>query len=80
MKPEAALKLQDHLKREMAGLRQMVDQMAGPETGTTIGGLKSGLTILARSMIRTNQIVLEMTATVVEPPSPIFPFSTLYGK
>ena len=80
MKPETALKLQDRLKREMAGLRQMVDQMADPEVGATLGGLKSGLLILARSLIRTNQIVLEATAAVVEPPSPVFPFYTLYGK
>ena len=80
MKPETALKLQDRLKREIQGLRQMVDQLADPEAGATPGGLKSGMVILARALLRTNQIMLDVTAAEVEAPSPIFPFTTLYGK
>ena len=64
----------------MSGLKQMVDQLADPEAGTTPGGLKSGMVILAKALIRANQIMLEVTAAEVEPPSSIFPFSNLYGK
>ena len=80
MSPGTALKLQDRLKREMSGLKRMVEQLGDPETGTTPGGLKSGMVILARALLRTNQIALEITAAEVEPPSPIWPFTTLYGK
>jgi hypothetical protein len=64
----------------MSGLKQTVEQLGDPETGTTPGGLKSGMLILAKALIRTNQIVLEITAAEVEAPSPIWPFTTLYGK
>ena len=80
MKPGTALKLQQRLKNEITGLQQMIGQLADPETGTTPGGLKSALLILARSLVRTNQVVLEVTAAEVEQPSAIFPFGTLYGK
>ncbi|MCL2001741.1 MAG: hypothetical protein FWG74_09920 [Planctomycetes bacterium] len=80
MKLETALNLQNRLNREIKGLRQTLEQLAEPETGATMAGLKSGLAILARSLIRVNQVALEITASEVEPPSPIFPFTNLYGK
>lgn len=80
MKPETALKLQDKLKREISGLQGMVSQLSNPEAGITPGGLKSGMVILARSLVRLNQIVLEVTAAEAEPPPPVFPFGNLFGK
>lgn len=80
MKPGTALELQRRLKNEIAGLQKTVSQLADPEAGTTPGGLKSGIVILARSLVRLNQIVLEVTVAETERPSPIFPFTNLYGK
>ena len=76
MTPEIALQLQDRLKREIAGLQQAVEQLSQPDTATTPGGLKSGLTILARSLLRTNQVLLDVTRAEVEPPSP----NNLFGR
>ena len=67
MTPATALNLQSRLNSEISGLRKMIEQLADPETGATIGGLKSGLSILARSMLRTNQLILEITQAEVEP-------------
>jgi len=69
MTPATALRLQDRLAREGAGLQKMVEQLADPEAASTTGGLKSGLSILARSMLRTNQLILEITQAEVEPPA-----------
>ena len=80
MKPETALRLQDRINREINGLQGKVDQLADPEAGTTPGGLKSGMLILARALLRTNKVILEVTAAEAEPPSPVFPFANLYGK
>jgi len=80
MKPEIALHLQDRLASEIAGLKKVVEQLSQPDTGTTMAGLKSGLMIVARSLVRTNQVIHDVVKAEAEPPSPIFPFTNLYGN
>jgi len=80
MKPETALALQQRLKNETFGLQRTLDQLADPDIATTMAGLKSGLTITIRSILRTNQVIYDVVKAEVEPPSPIFPFTNLYGK
>lgn len=69
MKPQQALALRERLNREIGGLRQMLDQLEAPGTGSTMAGLKSGLCILARSLARTNQILHDTVRAEVEAPS-----------
>ena len=78
MTPATAMQLQDRLGREISGLNKMAEQLADPEAGLTPGGLKSGLLILARALIRANRIALEITRAEVEPPSPRNPFDHLF--
>ena len=68
MKPETALQLLDRLNREIVGLKKVIEQLTQPDTGTTMAGLKSGLTIVSRALLRTNQIVHDIIRTEVEPP------------
>ena len=68
MKTETALRLQDRINREINGLQGMIDQLDDPEAASTIGGLKSGILILARSILRTNRILLDVTRAEAEPP------------
>ena len=78
MKPETALKLADRLTREMVGLQTTVDQLSHPDTGTTIAGLKSGLTITLRSVLRTNRIIHDVIRASVTPPSAGNPLDRLF--
>ncbi len=80
MTPETALKLQDRLAREISGLQQLVDQLDRPGTASTLAGLKSGLGILARSLLRTNRIVHDLTRAAVEPPPMRNPFDGMFGR
>ena len=78
MKPETALQLQARLNREIEGLKKTMDQLSQPDTGTTIEGLKSGLMILARSLLRTNQVLHDVVKAEVEPPAAHNPFASLF--
>jgi len=78
MKPDAALQLQDRLVSEISGLKKMLEQLSQPDTGTTMAGLKSGLTILARSILRTNQVLHDVVRAAVTSPSPGNPFERLF--
>ncbi len=78
MTPEAALKLRDRLAREISGLQQLADQLDRPGTASTPAGLKSGIGILARSLLRTNRIVHDLTRAEVEPPTARNPFASLF--
>jgi hypothetical protein len=78
MTPETALDLQKRIGREIKGLEKALEQLAQPDTATTPGGLKSGIVILARSLLRTNQIALDITRAEVEPPSPHNLFGRLF--
>jgi hypothetical protein len=80
MKPDVALQLQDRLNREIVGLKTTIEQLSLADTATTMAGLKSGLTITLRSLLRANQVLHDVVKAEAEPPSPIFPFSDLYGK
>jgi len=80
MKPETALALQQRLKNEVLGLQKTIAQLADPDTATTMAGLKSGLMIVTRSLVRTNQVLHDVVGAATTPPPPIFPFTSLYGK
>jgi len=80
MKPETALELQRRITNEIAGLKKVLDQLGDPDTAATMAGLKSGLTITLRSLLRTNQALHDIVRVSVTPPSLIFPFANLYGK
>ncbi len=80
MKSETALKLRDRLAREISGLQQLADQLDRAETASTLAGLKSGLGILARSLLRTTRIVHDLTRAAVEPPTARNPFDRLFGR
>ena len=69
MTPETALALTNRIHREATGLRSVVDQLAEPETGATMAGLKSAFVILAKSLIRTNQIMLDIVRAEMQPPA-----------
>lgn len=79
MKVDTALALQDRLNREISGLQQLVDQLEKPETAATLAGLKSGLAILARSLLRTNRIAYDVVRAEVERPTRN-PFEALFGR
>ena len=79
MTPDKALALQDRLTREISGLQQLADQLDKPETATTLAGLKSGLAILARSLLRTNRIAYDIMRAEVDAPSRN-PFEGLFGR
>ena len=74
MNPETVSRLRERLTREVAGLQKMDAQLADPETGTTPGGLKSGLVILTRALLRTNQAMLDLTRALEAAPPPANPF------
>ena len=78
MKPEIALALQDRINREAQGLQKMIEQLSAPDVAATMGGLKSGLTILCRSLVRTNQVLYDVVRAEVEPPASRNPFSRLF--
>ena len=78
MKPEVALALQDRINREAQGLQKMVEQLSMPDAAGTMAGLKSGLTILARSLHRTNQVLYDIVRAEVESPASRNPFSRLF--
>ena len=69
MKVETAVALQNRLNRELAGLQRILDQLSQPETGSTMAGLKSALTILARSLLRTSKIAFDIVSAEAEPPA-----------
>jgi hypothetical protein len=60
MSPENALSLAGKVSREISGCQNLIDQLAGPETATTMAGLKSAVAVLARSMLRTNRVLLDV--------------------
>lgn len=64
-----AMALQERLSREITGLQVLVDQLAQPATASTPAGLKSGLVILARSLLRTNRVVYDIVHAEVERPT-----------
>ena len=68
MKPETALELQRRITNEIAGLKKVLTQLDDPDTATTIGGLKSGLAILARAQLRTSQLLHDLIRAAVTPP------------
>ncbi len=80
MTHDTALKLQDRIHKEIAGLRKMVDQLDQPETAATMAGLKSGLTILTKSLRRTNQLLYDMVRAEVETPAARNPFAGFLGR
>jgi hypothetical protein len=82
MKLETALALQKQLNKEAAGLRQLLEQLERPEVGATPAGMKSALSIVARSLLRVSQAAIDITRAEVEPPSgnPFDQFSRMFGK
>ena len=80
MKPETALQLQERLTREIQGLKATLDQLARPDVGTTMAGLKSGLTIALRSMQRTNQVLHDVVRAEAEPPAARNSFADLFRE
>ena len=78
MSPETALKLQERLKKEIDGISQMLKQLDQPDAAATMAGLKSGMGILARALLRSNQILFDLTRTTVTPPSTGNPFDRLF--
>jgi len=78
MKPETALELQQRITNEIAGLKKVLDQLDDPDTATTLAGLKSGLTIAIRSLVRTNQALHDVVRTSVTPPSAGNPFDRMF--